>query len=237
MLNKWFGKEEMADLAPNGSEQQSGNGARPAESSEQVKKLPEAQVASPDWPTGNGRRPANPPAAPGFEQIYQTAAVKPPKLTYGIQKVAEMGSSPHLAGMSKVFKRKALLMALEAAGTDVGQVLNDVVTRQRALKEYEDSFQEKVSQFEAEQLEQNRLHKAELDRITAQYKARMDASLAEIERWQKDFRDWQKLKQQELQRLTEAAGLCVQHEAEEEEDEISENKVMAFTQRAGGAER
>jgi hypothetical protein len=50
-----------------------------------------------------------------------------------------MGNSPHLAGMSSGFKRKALLMALEATGTDVGEVLNDVVTRQRALKEYEES--------------------------------------------------------------------------------------------------
>jgi len=236
MLNKWFGKEEVPDLALTGSEK-SGNGTRSTERNEQVKKLLESQSGSPDWPNGNGRRPSAPPTPLSFEQIYQTASVKPPKLTYGIQKIAEMGNSPHLAGMSNVLKRKALLMALEAAGTDVGQVLNDVVTRQRALKEYEESYQDKVSQFEAEQLEQNRLQKAELDRITAQYKARMDASLAEIERWQKEFHEWQKLKQQELQRLTEAAGLCVQRESEEEEDEITESKVTAFTQRAGGASR
>ena len=226
MLNKWFGKEEIPEPAVNGS----------AERNDQMKKLLEGSQTGPDG-SGNGRKPSNPPTPLPFEQIYHTASVKPPKLTYGIQKVAEMGNSSHLAGMSTPFKRKALLMALEAAGTDVGQVLNDVVTRQRALKEYEESYQEKVNQFEAEQLEQNRLQKAELDRITAQFKARIDASLADVERWQKEFRDWQKLKQQELQRLTDAAALCVPRESEEEEEEVPEGKVMAFTQRAGGASR
>ncbi len=233
MLNKWFGKEEAH--RPNGPLCALGkspsdsvlNGS--TERNEQVKKLLE------------GHQPATPPVPLPFEQIYQTASVKPPKLTYGIQKVAEMGNSAHLTGMSTPLRRKALLMALEAAGTDVGHVLNNVVTRQRALKEYEESYQEKVNQFEAEQLEQNRLQKAELDRITAQFKARMDASLADIERWQKEFREWQKLKQQELQRLTDAAALCVPRESEEDseqdKDEIAENKVMAFTQRAGGASR
>jgi hypothetical protein len=234
MLNRWFGKEETTDAA-NGSDTNGSGVTRSTERNEQVKKLLDTPPSgTADW---QSRKPTAPPTPLPFEQIYQTASVKPPKLTYGIQKVAEMGNSPHLAGMSTPFKRKALLMALEAAGTDVGQVLNDVVTRQRALKEYEESYQEKVGQFEAEQLEQNRLQKAELDRITAQYKARMDASLAEIERWQKDFREWQRVKQQELQRLTDAAALCVPRESEEEEEEISDGKVMAFTQRAGGGSR
>lgn len=237
MLNKWFVKDDAADLRLSGSDK-GGGIARTTERNEQFKKLLDShQSASSESQERNNRKPAASPVPLPFEQIYQTATVKPPKLTYGIQKVAEMGNSPHLAGMSTAFKRKALLMALDAAGTDVGQVLNDVVTRQRALKEYEESYQEKVNQFEAEQLEQNRLQKAELDRITAQYKARMDASLAEVARWHRELQEWQKLKQQELQRLNDAAALCVPHETEEEEEEQSENKVTAIAQRAGGGSR
>jgi len=183
MFNKLFGNEEKPDPRPGGSERSGNGNMRSTERNEQVRKILESGPSpSPDWPDRTNRKSMTPPTPPPFEQIYQTAAVKPPKLAYGIHKIAEMGNSPHLAGMSNVFRRKALLMALEAAGTDIGEVLNDVVTRQRALKEYEESYQEKVNQFEAEQLEQNRLQKAELDRITAQYKARMDASLAEVER-------------------------------------------------------
>ena len=237
MFNKWFPKDDTPDLRLGGSEKSGNGGTRSTERNEQVKRLLDASCpGTPEWQDRNPRKPSTPPCPPPFEQIYQAAAVKPPKLIYGIQKVAEMGASPHLAGMPIPFRRKALLMALEAAGTDIGEVLNDVVTRQRALKEYEESYQEKVTQFEADQLEQNRLQKADLDRITAQYKARLDAGLAEVERWHREFREWQKLKQQELQRLTDAAALCVPRESEEEEEE-TDSKVTAIAQRAGGGLR
>jgi hypothetical protein len=53
---------------------------------------------------------------PSFDQIYQTAAVKPPRLSYSILKVSDMLNSHHLAAMSSEAKRSSLLMALEAAG-------------------------------------------------------------------------------------------------------------------------
>lgn len=236
MFDSWFGKHDTSDLSLNGSEKNGNGNCRSTERNEQIKRLLGPGQAAGDWPDRTVRKPSTPPSPPTFEQIYQTAAVKPPKLTYGIQKVAEMGNSSHLAGMSPVFKRKALLMALEASGTDVGEVLNDVVTRQRALKEYEESYLERVNQFEAAQKEQNRLQKAELDRITSQFQSRIDASLDEVERWHEGFREWQKSKQQELQRLTDAAALCVPHEPAEEEEETS-GKVMAIAQRVGGAYR
>lgn len=236
MFNNWFRKDDVTDPRLSGSERSGNGNLRSTDRNEQLKRLIEPRQSAADWPDRSPRKPLTSPSPPAFEQIYQMAAVKPPKLTYGIQKVSEMGGSPHLAGMSTIFKRKALLMALDAAGTDVGEVLNDVVTRQRALKEYEESYLEKVTQFEASQMEQNRLQKAELDRITAQFKSRIDASLAEVDRWHQEFREWQKVKQQELQRLTDAAALCVPHESEEE-DGVIEGKVMAIAQRAGGSYR
>jgi hypothetical protein len=174
----------------------------------------------------NGRRTV-PPNPETIEQIYAGATVKPPKITYGIQKVAEMAGSTHLTGMSPDFKRKALLMALHAADTDEGQVLNDLVIRQRAIKEYEDSYLERLNQFEAAQLEQNRLQQAELDKITGQFKARIQTNLDDVERRHKEFRAWQENRRQELQRFTEAAALCVPQESakpeENEETEVESN--------------
>jgi hypothetical protein len=235
MFNNWFGKDDTTDLRLSGSERVGNGNGRSMERNEQLKRLLDPRPSATEWPDRANRKPATSPSPPAFEQIYQTAAVKPPKLAYGIQKVAEMGNSSHLAGMSSGFKRKALLMALEASGTDVGEVLNDVVARQRALKEYEESYLDKVSQFEAAQSEQTRLQQTELEKITSQFEARMEASRDEVERWHKEFRDWQKSKQQELQRLTDAAALCVPHETEEEEE--MGGKVLAIAQRAGGAYR
>ena len=238
MFDTWFGRHETTDLSLNGSEKGGNGNGRSTERNEHVKRLLGPGQSDADCTDRLGRKVATPPSPPPFEQIYQTAAVRPPKLVYGIQKVAEMGSSPHLAGMSPLFKRKALLMALEAAGTDVGEVLNDVVARQRALKEYEESYLDKVNQFEAAQTEQNRLQNAELDRITSQFKARIEVSLDEVEHWHNGFREWQKSKQRELQRLTEAAALCVPHEAaEDDEESTGSGKVTAIGQRAVGSYR
>ena len=42
-----------------------------------------------------------------FEQIYQSGAVKPPRICYGVLKVAEMLNSSHLCGMPAESKRAA----------------------------------------------------------------------------------------------------------------------------------
>ncbi len=120
-------------------------------------------------------------------------------------------------------------MALSAADTDERDVLNDLVIRQRALKEYEDSFLERVNQFEAAQLEQNRLQQAELDRITSQFRARIQGNLEEVETRHREFRAWQENKRQELDRFTEAAALCVPQEREA--DEAKKKKPPAMSRR------
>ena len=144
-----------------------------------------------------------------FEQIYQTAAVKPPRLAYGILKVAEMMNSAHLAGMSAEAKRCSLLMALEAAGAEVEDLLQDAMVRQRALNDYEESQRNKLQAFEQSKLDENKKIQQELDRQTSQYMARIQANLDEVAREQDNFHAWQKNKQQESQHITEAAAYCV----------------------------
>ena len=146
---------------------------------------------------------------PSFDQIYQNAAVKPPRLAYSVLKVSDMLKSPHLAGMSSEAKRCSLLMALEAAGAEPEDLLQDAVVRQRALNDFEDTQQNRLKDLEAAKAAQNREIQAELDRLTSQYMALIQGNVDELAREQDHFRAWQKLKQQELQRITEAAQFCV----------------------------
>jgi len=147
--------------------------------------------------------------APTFEQIYQNAAVKPPRLLYNILKVSEMLKSQHLEGMSAESRRCSLLMALEAAGAEVEDLLQDAVVRQRALNDFEDGEQNRLKQLEAKKAVENREIQAELDRLTGQYMALIQANVDEVAREQDNFRAWQRRKQQEVQRITEAATICV----------------------------
>jgi len=144
-----------------------------------------------------------------FEQIYQSGAVKPPRLSYGVLKVAEMLSSSHLSGMSLEAKRAALMMALDAGGAKMEDILQDAIVRQRVLNDYEEARQRDLQNFEVAIQEQNRAIQAEIDRLTTQYMARMQSNLDEVARAQDNFRVWQKRKQQEAQRIADAADCCV----------------------------
>ncbi|MBV9744654.1 MAG: hypothetical protein JO099_12915 [Acidobacteriia bacterium] len=100
-------------------------------------------------------------------------------------------------------------MALEAAGVEVEDLLQDAVVRQKALNDYEEIQLEKLKDFETVKLEENSKIQAELDRLTNQYMSRIQANLEEVAREQDKFRTWQRGKQQEAQRITEAATFCV----------------------------
>ena len=149
------------------------------------------------------------PQTAAFEQIYHSAGARLPQVPYGILKVREMADSPHLAGMSPDAKRGALLMALEAAGAETEDLLQDAVARQRVLTDYEEKQQDRLREFEAAKSELNRAIQAELDRLTGQYMSRIQSNLDDIAQQQDNFQAWQKRKQQECQRIADAAALLV----------------------------
>jgi len=131
--------------------------------------------------------------------------------TWGIAKAMEMLNSPHLAGMSAEAKRCALLMALDATGTEVETLLQDAVAQQRHLDQQEEQWQAKLRRFEAEKLEQNRAVQAELDRLTGRYMERLQGNLNQVAQRQDEFHAWQKGKREQSQRMTDAAAFCVPH--------------------------
>ena len=150
---------------------------------------------------------------PSFEQLYETATVKPARMVYNIVKVADMAASSHLHGLSEEAKRSAILMALEAAGVMVEDLLQDAVVRQRALNEFEDNERQKLAAFESLKSAENKSIQADLDQLTAQYLSRIQANVDEVQRDQESFRVWQKRKQLEFQRISEAAAFSIPEDA------------------------
>jgi hypothetical protein len=149
------------------------------------------------------------PALESFDEVYLNAGIKVPGRSYTILKVAEMVNSKHLADMTLEARRNALMMALEAAGAEIGDLLQDAVTRNRALDDYEEERQEEVRKFEAAKAEENnRLH-AEMERLTSEYMSRIQANSDHVAQEQDNLRSWQKRKQVESQKITDAATFCV----------------------------
>jgi len=175
--------------------------------------------------------PATAAAGGGFERIYQNGATQPPRIPYGILKVMSMADSKHLAGMHPEVKRSALLMALEAAGAEKEDLLQDAVIRQRILHDFEEKALERLRDFEAAKTADSQTIQAELDSITAQYLTRIQANVDEVARQQDKVRGWQQRKQQECQRMTEAAAFLVPPEG------ANHRTVTAVLERASAARR
>lgn len=155
-------------------------------------------------------------AAPGayvsFETIYRAVPSLGPQGSYNIMKVAAMLKSSHMAGMSMDTKRAALMMALEAANAEIKDILQDAMLRQRALDDYEEKQLKGLREFEAAKQEENQEIQAELDAVTAQYMARIQANVDQTAQQQDAFRNWQKLKQQEAAVIADATAYCTANE-------------------------
>jgi hypothetical protein len=141
-----------------------------------------------------------------FSEIYRSGPADQTALPYDIMKVAKMLESPHLSTMSAESKRGSLMMALEAAGAEPKDILQDAMVRQRALSDYEDAQQKKLRDFESFKGEQNRILQQELDAINSEYLARIQANVNEVAKQQDALSVWRKSKQAELTSIAEACG-------------------------------
>jgi hypothetical protein len=106
-------------------------------------------------------------------------------------------------------KRSSLLMALEAAGVQVDEVLQDATLRQRAINSYEAIQRKHLEEYEARKAQDNCAIQAEAERVAAEYAARISSNLDEVAHEKDSFRKWQAGKQHEAQGIADAVALCV----------------------------
>jgi hypothetical protein len=144
-----------------------------------------------------------------FDEIYKSAGIKGPRLGYSIGKVIEMLHSEYIRSLPAEAKRASLLMALEAAGVQIDEVLQDATLRQRAINSYEGIQRKHLEEYEARTAQENCAIQAEMERVSAEYAARISKNLDEVAREKDSFRKWQGKKQHEAQRIAEAVALCV----------------------------
>ncbi len=146
-----------------------------------------------------------------FDEIYHKTAFKAATSTaaWDILKVADMVNNSHLHGLSPAAKHSALMMALEAAGVAVEDMLQDAVQRQRVLNEYEDAERKRLDDLASSKHQEKERLSAEMEAICAQYRMRIATSEQELDRERGMFREWQERKDREQRRISEAASACV----------------------------
>jgi Asp-tRNA(Asn)/Glu-tRNA(Gln) amidotransferase A subunit family amidase len=144
-----------------------------------------------------------------FDEIYNAAEIAPPAHGYTIEKVAAMLQSEHLRGLSAEVKRSSILVALEASGAKIEDVIQDAVRRDRALDGYERVLQKSLSDIQTRKTEENRQIEAEMNKMLGEYRARIQANNEAVSKETERFSAWRAHKQQEEKSIADTVGYFV----------------------------
>jgi hypothetical protein len=149
----------------------------------------------------------NPVADPtSFAQIYDAAEVHVPAHGFTIFKIAEMLKSEHIRSLPVEIKRSSVLLALDAAGVKLQDVIQDAIRRDRALDTFEAVQQRALDQLEARKTEENKNLQVEADRVLNELRARIQANNDEVTKERERLQGWRFQKQQEERRIADAVA-------------------------------
>ncbi len=153
------------------------------------------------------------PASPqgnllALEDVYRATGILDARAGYNVLKVVEMLGSTHIRELPDEMRRASVLMALDAAGISVDEILRDARMRLEALASYEADQEKRLQECGARKLRENAEIQLEMEQINEHYLERMNRNLDEVALERNPFIDWQKMKQQEVQRIADAVGLC-----------------------------
>jgi len=173
--------------------------AAPRSAAQTVAEIASAAAMDPKFTS-----PVNNPTS--FDEIYHAAEITEASHGYTILKVADMLQSEHIRSLAPSVKRSSILVALDAAGVKLQEVIEDAVRRDRALDTYERVQERALHELESQKAEENRQVQAELDRIAAEHQARIQKNNDDVAKEKERFYGWRLKKQQEEQKISEAVS-------------------------------
>lgn len=144
-----------------------------------------------------------------FSDIYGSAQIGTPAHGYTVLKVADMLQSEHIRTLPADVKQKSIMVALDAAGVKIADIVDDAVQRDRALDTYERVLQKHLEGLRTQHAEENRRLEEEVNQRIAELRARIDDNHAAVTREEHELVTWQSRKRLEEQRIAEAVGYFV----------------------------
>jgi hypothetical protein len=166
-----------------------------------------AEIAATLAPEPQFTTPVSDPTS--FEEIYRAAEIPPPPKGYSILKVSHMLESEHIRTLPSDVKKSSILVALDAAGVDVKEVIQDAIRRDRALDTYERVEQRAVEELEGRKAKENADIQAQIDKYVTEQRAKIQSNNDAVSREKERFNGWRLKKQQEEKKIAEAVGYFV----------------------------
>jgi len=144
-----------------------------------------------------------------FAEIYQAAEIHPPAHGFTIEKVGDMLRSEHIRNLPRDVKKSSVLVALEAVGAPIQDVIQDAMKRDQALDTFESVQERSLNQLETQKTKENQEIQAEIDRLLADHKARIQANNDAIAKEKERFFAWRLKKQEEEQKIADSVSYFV----------------------------
>ena len=141
-----------------------------------------------------------------LDVVYRSAQIPTPPHGYTVIKVAEMLRSEHLNALPDDVKKKSIMVALDAAGVKVADIVEDAVRRDRALDTYERVLLKNLEDTRAQKETENAQLEAEINQRVSELRQRIADNQAEIDRERKELEAWRAGKREEENRIAEAVG-------------------------------
>ena len=144
-----------------------------------------------------------------FEEIYKAAEIPAAAKGYSILKISQMLESERIRSLPSDVKKSSILLALDAAGVDIKDVIQDAIRRDRALDTYERVQQRAAEELESRKTKENSDIQAQIDKYVTEQRAKIQANNDAISREKERFTGWRLKKQQEEKKIAEAVGYFV----------------------------
>src|ERR1035441_7131783 len=190
MSKKWYNYLVSVDDAA-GTEQTPPNAQTNAKSAPSAARNAAQSVA--DIASGIAVEPkfTTPVSDPtSFEEIYRAAEIPPAPQGYSILKISHMLENEHLRNLPSDVKKSSVLVALDAAGVDIKEVIQDAIRRDRALDGYERVQQRAAEELEARKNKENSEIQAQIDKYVTEQRAKIQSNNEEESREKERFTDW-----------------------------------------------
>src|SRR5208283_576324 len=209
MSKKWYNYIVSVDDTtgteanlPSGSPNARNTSAGAKNAAQSVAEIASSIAAEPKFTT-----PISDPTS--FDEIYKAAEIPAAPQGYSILKVSQMLESEHIRNLPSDVKKSSVLVALDAAGVDIKEVIQDAVRRDRALDTYERVQQRAADELEARKSKENSEIQAQIDQYVTGQRAKIQSNNEEVAREKERFAGWRLKKQQEEKKIAEAVGYFV----------------------------
>lgn len=137
-----------------------------------------------------------------FDEVYAAAGLEPAgSKGFTIFKVEKLLKSQHLQGLPEKTKASSVLVALEANSVKLNAVIQDAVSRDKALDEYDKMLKRDIKNLETDIEIKNAEIEAEMQEFLKRKKDQIANNNQQLEQARELYATWNLRKQQEEERL------------------------------------